>query len=289
MKLHARLGCLLGLLLVGCLVATCSTRIRIRYRRAIGLLPQQLIIFGDENSRIPSSNPFRQDSSSHHFSLIWTERLCKELLATCTSYTPLPPPPTIQLNATSGAVVDNLIFNSSWIKQEKENQNKERSTLFLALFGVNDIWKYSSFEKWDGVAAVEASLDSLFEQFGTVEEYWPDPPQTMLPGWGHLRSEDPRGEQLRNAVRLVKKWNRGLELRAKKWKKGRVFLWDMNKWFLDVVRSGREGGWKHVKTGCVESEESACDEPNKYLMWDDIRLGPQAQKKLATEIVRYLL
>lgn len=93
--------------------------------------------------------------------------------------------------------MDNLIFNetstvpdfrtqvATWIEAERESRGagvkQERSSMFTVFFGVNDVWKYSGYDRVDGIAAVDASLDSMFEQLDLVDQHWPDPIQVLVP------------------------------------------------------------------------------------------------------------
>lgn len=126
-------------------------------------------------------------------------------------------------------------------------------------------------------AAMEASLDSLFEQLTRIAGAWPVPVQvmvptavdvTVLPVWRRERAyKDPTGGQLRRAVGLRRMWNEGLEFRAKKWRHGRVLFWDANRWLLDMVRN-REGKLKDVEGACVqEGKDGVCERPEEFLMW----------------------
>jgi hypothetical protein len=43
-------------------------------------------------------------------------------------------------------------------------------------------------------------------------------------------------------------------------------LWDAGQWFIDTLRSGRKGGWKDVRSACLEDGKK-CEHPERYLMW----------------------
>lgn len=164
---------------------------------AIGLLPSRLIVFGDEWSGIIPPEALRKRSkiAPGH---VWTELLCSHIHADCDSFAPssIYEVSTVE-RGVYGAAVDNLIFNESsvvpdlrtqvttWIEAEKKSRDagikQERSSMFTVFFGVNDVWKYSGYNRMDGVAAVDASLDSMFEQLDVVDEHWPDPIQVLVP------------------------------------------------------------------------------------------------------------
>lgn len=104
-------------------------------------------------------------------------------------------PAELAHSANAGAAVDNVIFNSTapdlrsqvslWIAREKKLRKSgsaaERSSMFAVFFGINDIWKYSSYDEREGERAVEASLDSMFEQLRRVAANWQDAPQVLIP------------------------------------------------------------------------------------------------------------
>jgi len=91
--------------------------------------------------------------------------------------------------------VDNIVFNTTspdlrdqvdrWIEFETRARNKgfgpERSSLFVLFFSTNDVWEFSSLDRQDGISAVEASLDSMFDQLGRVARHWADPLQVLVP------------------------------------------------------------------------------------------------------------
>ncbi|KAL7272512.1 hypothetical protein RUND412_004681 [Rhizina undulata] len=331
MKLHARITASAAFFMVSVVVVlvyysknkidgAIISPITIQYRKAMGLLPQRIIIFGDENSGIlPYDHPLRGSSTAP--TSVWTEILCSTLWADCDSFAPPKTLPTDPKGSdVFGAAVDNLVFNSSsdapdfrtqveeWIDFEKKARSDgipvERSSMFMVFFGMNDIWRYSGWEWNDASAAVEASLDSLFEQLGVLDGNWEDVVQvlvptvmdvTLLPGWHKYRlKRDPTGEQQRNAIKLIKKWNQGLQTRALKWAQGHIMIWDANKWFVDSIRKGKQAGWESVREPCVnssgtEAEEETCKKPEKYLMWDDVHIGPQAHAQMAQEVMEYLL
>ncbi|KAI5852589.1 hypothetical protein DFP73DRAFT_533328 [Morchella snyderi] len=316
MKLHARLITLLVSFILFISVICFHQALKIRYRKAFGLLPSRLVIFGDEWSGILPPETLRKRDKTSAPAHVWTELLCSHIHADCSSFAPANTQEITRIQKGEyGAAVDNLIFDrnstvpdlrtqvAAWIEAEQkaiaDGKSQERSSLFSVFFGVNDVWKYSSYSRADGVAAVDASLDSMFEQLGVVGANWPDPIQvlmpyvldiTMLPGWKRFRErKDFRQEQLKNAVLLTRKWNHGLDLRARNWKKGRVLLWDMNKWFLDAIRNEAKDGWFEVKEGCAKNKKNICDRPDEFLMWDDIHLGPRAHEKIAQAVVQYLL
>jgi hypothetical protein len=67
------------------------------------------------------------------------------------------------------------------IKARKDGSGPERSSLFALFFGTNDVWEFSYLDRRNAISAVEASLDSMFDQIGRVARHWADPPQVLVP------------------------------------------------------------------------------------------------------------
>ncbi|CCX32150.1 Similar to hypothetical protein AN1963.2 [Aspergillus nidulans FGSC A4]; acc. no. XP_659567 [Pyronema omphalodes CBS 100304] len=113
--------------------------------------------------------------------------------------------------------------------------------------------------------------------------------KSLLPAWAKYRyHKDVTGQELRNAVFLRQRWNEELEKRVDHWAGGKVMLWDAGQWFIDTLRSGRKGGWKDVRSACLEDGKK-CEHPERYLMWDDLHLGARAHEIMAKEVIRYLM
>lgn len=156
------------------------------------------MIFGDEWSGILPPETLRKRDKASAPAHVWTELLCSHIHADCSSFAPVNTQEITRIQKGEyGAAVDNLIFDrnstvpdlrtqvAAWIEAEQkaiaDGKSQERSSLFSVFFGVNDVWKYSSYSREDGVAAVDASLDSMFEQLGVVGANWPDPIQVLMP------------------------------------------------------------------------------------------------------------
>jgi hypothetical protein len=159
---------------------------------AIGQLPDRIVIFGDESSAIPSAagNGVHRRHSERTIPSTWASNLCQSLRASCDSFAPIAPS-----RGFVGSVIDNIVFNTSspdlrdqvdrWIEFEtnarKSGHEAERSSLFALFFGTNDVWEFSFLGRADAISAVEASLDSMFEQIGRVASHWADPIQVLVP------------------------------------------------------------------------------------------------------------
>ncbi|KAL8768347.1 MAG: hypothetical protein Q9209_005381 [Squamulea sp. 1 TL-2023] len=142
---------------------------------------------------------------------------------------------------------------------------------------------------------------------------------TFLPGWSMKRTgpagSDHSAEDQRNAVQLVKQWNVALDEKASQWDKGQIYIYNTNDWMLDQVREaqlvvgdmmdhnglGQSGSpWDSVRSACAGSGKEGknrspsngksgldpfrCSNPDKYLFWDEMHLGPQAHKMIGQGI-----
>ena len=104
---------------------------------------------------------------------------------------------------------------------------------------------------------------------------------------------DPFSEDQRNAALLVEQWNLALEKRARRWKKGQIYIHDIHSWLLDQIRQNQlkntkwsstshdivesQSLWQNVDVSCLGSidhpldgkqqihREHRCSESNTYL------------------------
>lgn len=204
---------------------------------------------------------------------------------------------------------------AQWIRFERERSSigrghdfKRDGAIFVVWFSLWDLWYFSKKTKDEASEAVDRTMDTLFEQLDVIAEHsssrvrviMPDAiDPTFLPGWRATRTglfgSDRRADDQRNAVRLVKKWNKALDDRAATWKKGVLYISGAHKWLLDQLReqqliarklSDRNGlgthgsPWIDVQSGCIVTTNDRspdlgeaprvvdrCPEPNKYLFW----------------------
>ena len=172
------------------------------------------------------------------------------------------------------------------------------------------MWYYSQKTIAEAEVAVAKSMDTLFEQLDSIAENWPVEMKiimpeaidtTFLPGWAKMRTgprgSDPHGENQRNAVRLVEQWNRALDMRATRWDRGSIYIYNTNEWLLEQVREQQlykahltdangmgstEPPWSNVRSGCVETNATLaqasgierCSDPSTYLFWCVPRISP---------------
>ena len=197
-----------------------------------------------------------------------------------------------------------------WLGFEKQQYDNtrvkkiERSrTIFTVWFSFWDLWYYSEKTVAEAEVAITKTMDTLFEQLDLIAENWPLEMKviipeaidtTFLPGWQSVKTgpkgSDPQGAIQRNAVILVEQWNRALDMRATRWNKGSMYIYNTNEWLLDQVRehelysmkmSDANGvginkpPWENVRSACVEFERGAsdvkgftqCSDPKGYLFW----------------------
>lgn len=202
-----------------------------------------------------------------------------------------------------------------WMRLEREQYSiahppdlERDRTIFTICFSLWDLWYFSKGTKEEASEAVNRTMDALFGQLDVIAEHWSsrvkvimleaiDP--TFLPGWQATRTgpfgSDQKADDQRNAVCLVKQWNKALNDRASIWKRGDLYISRTNEWLLDQVREqqlilgalsdgnglGKNGSpWINVQSGCVgksndhspeleqaRSGTDRCAEPNKYLFW----------------------
>ena len=201
-----------------------------------------------------------------------------------------------------------------WLVFEKTQYGKDRSrevvkqrTVFFIWFSNWELWYYSRGDFPNAHMAVRKSLDALFEQLDLVAENWTSKPKvvllgaidvTFLPSWRKFRTGpygvDPLAESQQSAVLLVEQWNRALDERASRWKRGQVYVYNTNDWFLKQLRihhvnkakpvnaSDLESDsalWGKIREGCLGSNDPSlemthnnenavkCSDPDSYLFW----------------------
>ena len=210
-----------------------------------------------------------------------------------------------------------LAFEKKQYANSRVSEIERNGTVFIAWFSLWDLWYYSRSTLAEAEPAVTKTMDALFEQLDVIAENWPsklkiivpeaiDP--TFLPGWHTMRTgSDLKGEDQRNAVRLVEQWNQALDMRAVRWRRGSMYIYSTNKWLLDQVREYQlstahlrdangmgadQPAWSNVRSGCVVSEYKAyeenptagrCDDPATYLFWL-VRLPPLWRSPANTQL-----
>ena len=197
-----------------------------------------------------------------------------------------------------------------WLEFEKQQYTTSRvsveernGTVFTVWFSLWDLWNYSKKTLAEAEVAVTRTIDALFEQLDLIAENWPSEMKiimpeaidtTFLPGWHSMRT-GPRGSDLhaenqRSAIALVEQWNRALDMRAIRWEKGSMYIYNTNEWLLDQVREqqlfsanltdangmgSQQPLWNNVNSSCVELNKASegiqtatrCSDPKTYLFW----------------------
>ena len=181
-----------------------------------------------------------------------------------------------------------------WLKFEKQQYASSRvshmernGTVFTLWFSLWDLWYYSGRDIVDAESAVTRTMDTLFEQLDLIADEWPSEfkviiPEaidaTFLPGWHSMRTgphgSAPCGDNQRNAIMLVEQWNQALDMKASRWQRGSMYIYNTNDWLLDQVReqqlyeaqlSDANGmgttrpPWSNVRSGCVEINRTGTD------------------------------
>ena len=201
-----------------------------------------------------------------------------------------------------------------WLTFEKKQYGNSRvseiergGTVFVVWFSLWDLWYYSEKTLAEAEAAVTKSIDTLFEQLDVIVENWPSEMKiiipeaidtTFLPGWHTMRTgprgSDLYGEHQKSAILLVEQWNRALDMRAVRWARGSMYIYNTNEWLLDQVREqqlssahlsdangmgANQSPWSNVRSGCIASNYKAydvlgedptagrCSDPTAYLFW----------------------
>ncbi|KAJ5298917.1 uncharacterized protein N7443_007037 [Penicillium atrosanguineum] len=201
---------------------------------------------------------------------------------------------------------------------EEQIQFRQEHTIFVISFGIWDIWDLvTKDEDYNNAAgSIERRIKTLLEQMEQLSEHWGSTDLnviltqvvdvTFLPGFKD------QGDQYKNAVKLIGEWNRALRDAARQWERGRIYLFDTNSFVLDRIRDWQlyaagieeenglgknQEGWVNMVDPCVESGKGIkvmmssssgkiCSNPEKYLFWNEMQLGPAAQRLMATEIYR---
>lgn len=177
---------------------------------------------------------------------------------------------------------------------EIHRQQRDSSTIFVIQFGFWDIWSSTNKQKETAKYAVMESVDVIFSALDYLADSSENsigvrvilalaPDISFLPGYSRNNQDQ------RHAVALTELWNTALTERAENWGRGEIYLYDINHFMLDHIRthqlavvglSDAEGlgtqipVFENVETACAsvfETEmgrrETNCSMPEKYLFW----------------------
>ncbi|KAJ5972346.1 Esterase SGNH hydrolase-type [Penicillium vulpinum] len=270
---------------------------------------QRLVVFGDSWS----------DNQSHESQgKVWTDWLCSML--SCHQENLAQTASPILKGKNIGAVVDNKELDllgqlsqthvadfksqlQQWLDaeatatkglSEEAVRSRQDRTIFVVSFGVWDLWglitkDYDTASKSveRRIATLIGQLDMLSERLGTTDLKFI---VTQTVDVTFLPKFKSSGDQYKDTVRILDKWNRKLREVTKEWSHGTVYLFDTNAFMMDRIRdwqlftAGIEeenglgknlDGWENVVEPCVESgfrvmmskEKKQCEDPDKYLFW----------------------
>ncbi|EED24435.1 conserved hypothetical protein [Talaromyces stipitatus ATCC 10500] len=188
---------------------------------------------------------------------------------------------------------------------------QSNNTIFAFSFLIWDIWKFNGISTGKTRKSIMRSLNTLFQQLDRLAKYTEsddlrillmmsiDP--TFLPAF------DPSQKQ-KDMISIVTDWNEKLKEKANDWKSGSVYVFNTNEFLNDQIRSrqfylagmldgqglGNQNPWDDVENPCVQSKstwlpflgskDQRCANPERFLFWDGLHLGPTANKMMATEI-----
>ncbi|KAI3128943.1 hypothetical protein DTO039G3_6451 [Penicillium roqueforti] len=195
---------------------------------------------------------------------------------------------------------------------EEEVRSRQDRTIFVVSFGVWDLWSLVTKDYDVASKSVERRIATLMSQLDTLSDRWGTTDLkviltqtvdvTFLPGFNSV------GDQYKDTVRILDEWNGKLREVAREWSQGTIYLFDTNAFMMDRIRdwqlyaAGIEEenglgknlvpGWENVVEPCVESgvqvmmskEKKQCEDPERYLFWNDMHLGPSAHRLMAAEI-----
>ncbi|KAL4872963.1 hypothetical protein BDV12DRAFT_192898 [Aspergillus spectabilis] len=196
--------------------------------------------------------------------------------------------------------------------------DRRNRTIVVVSFGVWDLWNMIEKDYETAAKSVNHSVEVIMEQFDVLSENWGNddlkiiltlvPDVTFLPAFRPLG--DQHVSQYKETVKLVTLWNSKLRSAAEGWGKGTIYLFDTEAFLTDLIRdrqlyaagveeanglgTNQDPGWENVEDACVESsqqwvvtsESKRCKNPEKYLFWNEMHLGPSAHRLMGTEVFR---
>ncbi|KAJ5344838.1 hypothetical protein N7541_007336, partial [Penicillium brevicompactum] len=203
-----------------------------------------------------------------------------------------------------------LMAESTLSLSAEEVRFRQDHTIFVVSFGVWDLWSLIGKDYDAAKQSIERRITRIMEHLDELSSRWGTSELkviltqtvdvTFFPGF------EP-ADQTKDTVRMLEHWNQQLREAAKEWTQGTIYLFDTNAFIMDRIRdyqlyaAGIEeenglgknlDGWVNVVEPCVESglrvmmskERKQCEQPEKYLFWNEMHLGPAAHHLMATEI-----
>ncbi|KAL4891936.1 hypothetical protein BDV59DRAFT_181298 [Aspergillus ambiguus] len=195
-------------------------------------------------------------------------------------------------------------------------QQRANRTIVAISFGVWDVWNLVGKGYEAGRETVDRSVGVIMEQLGVLSQTLASsdlkviltltPDVTFLPAFRPVATQQIGRHKA--AVKITEYWNRQLRGAAEKWDQGTIYLFDTNAFLADLIRDWQlfaagieepnglgknlEPGWENVEDACVESgqqlvmtsAEKRCDDPDKYLFWNEMHMGPSAHRLMGREV-----
>lgn len=254
----------------------------------------QIYVFGDSLSdpgnvykasqeQVPPSPPYFQGRYAD--GLVWTEYLAQQLKLNTNSDTNF---------AYGGATTGNsqqvpLGLLTQINRYRASNSSDRNNTLFIIWAGTNDYLGGGNDTNQPVNNSVEA-VKSLI-QLGAKNILVVNLPDLgKLPGTRNTRQAEILNEltrkhnaQLANALNNFRK-----QLKSK----SNIIYYDVNALFNRVLNEPAKFGFTNVTDICLKNDIQGkyivCNNPNKYLFWDDIHPSTAAHKLLAETVAKQL-
>ncbi|KAL5365685.1 hypothetical protein BJX96DRAFT_180063 [Aspergillus floccosus] len=195
-------------------------------------------------------------------------------------------------------------------------QHRQNRTILAVSFGVWDVWNLLDKGYEAASQTVDRSVGVIMDQLSVLSQTLESndlkviltltPDVTFLPGFRPVATQ--HINRHKDAVKITEYWNRQLRGAAEKWDQGTIYLFDTSAFLADLIRDWQlfaagieeptglgknvEPGWENVEDACVESSQQLvmtstqkmCDNPEKYLFWNDMHMGPSAHRLMGTEV-----
>ncbi|KAE8349726.1 hypothetical protein BDV28DRAFT_140600 [Aspergillus coremiiformis] len=212
--------------------------------------------------------------------------------------------------AEARAVQEDLASNEETISY------RQNRTIITVAFGVWDVWNLLDKAYDAATQSVDRSIGVIIDQLNVLSQSLGTnelkviltlaPDVTFFPAFRPTRNQ--HIGRHKDAVRITEDWNSRLREAAEKWDQGTIYLFDTNAFLADLIRDwqlfaagieepnglgkNQEPGWENVDDACVENEQQLvmtsevkkCDNPEKFLFWNEMHLGPSAHRLMGTEI-----
>ncbi|KAH2977264.1 hypothetical protein KXW58_005931 [Aspergillus fumigatus] len=195
--------------------------------------------------------------------------------------------------------------------------SRQNNTIVVVSFGIWDLWNMIGKSYEDSINVVDHSIQVIMDQLNVLSQLWVinnlkviltlTPDVTFLPAFKPTAAEQ-RVSHYKDTVKLTEYWNHKLRDAAEQWVQGAIYLFDTNAFVADLIKDwqlfaagveesnglgkNQDPGWVNVEDACVQSgqqwvmatKEKQCENPDKYLFWNEMHLGPSAHRLMGTEV-----